>query len=287
MLRIGDFSKLARVSVRTLHYYDQIGLLRPAAVDGGSDYRYYDLSQLPTLHRILALKDLGLSLDQIRHVVAEQPTADDLRTILERKRAELGQSVRRARETLARVESRLAFLEDDGAAEPADVTLTATAGQPVVFQRLLVPSAHEIDAMCARAIDGLRARLRWLGVDGIRDVLLFHGDGYTAADLDIEIAVEIDPGAAAELDAVAVEPFGLRHVPDHPRVASLVFEGSCGELPEVGRRFFRWLAAAGYESIPPSREIHHQGWRRTEDPDEQVVIELQMPVAPLRLARGG
>lgn len=287
MLRIGDFSKLARVSVRTLHYYDQIGLLRPAAVDAGSDYRYYDLSQLPTLHRILALKDLDLSLDQIRHVLAAQPTAGELRTILEGKRAELDESVQRARETLARVESRLALLENDSAEEPADVTLTTTAIQPIVFQRLLVPTAHEVDTMCAHAFDALHERLAWLGVARVRDVLLFHVDEFTAEDLDVEVAAEIDTGAAAEIDTGAVEPFGFRHVPAQPRVASLIFEGSCGELPKLGRRFFRWLATAGYESIPPSREIHHQGWRPTDDPEAQVVIELQMPVAPLRLARGG
>lgn len=287
MLRIGDFSKLARVSVRTLHYYDQIGLLHPAEVDAGSDYRYYELSQLPALHRILALKDLGLSLDQIRDVVAQQPSAADLRTLLEDKRAELDQSVQRARETLARVESRLALLDDDSTAEPADVKLTATTAQPIVFQRVLVPTAGEVDAVCARAFHALRERLGWLAVTGVRDLLLFHVDGYTTEDLDVEIAVELDPDTAAKLDTAALGPFGFRHVPAQPRVASLVFSGSCGELPRVGRRFFRWLATAGYESVPPSREIHHEGWRRTEDPDAHVVIELQMPVAPLRPAPGG
>ncbi|MBM3146155.1 MAG: MerR family transcriptional regulator, partial [Chloroflexi bacterium] len=61
MLKIGDFSKLSRVSVKTLRYYDGIGLLKPLQVDRFTAYRYYSYEQLPRLNRILALKDLGMA----------------------------------------------------------------------------------------------------------------------------------------------------------------------------------------------------------------------------------
>jgi DNA-binding transcriptional MerR regulator len=63
MLKIGNFSKLSQVSVKTLHYYDQIGLLRPAKIKRFTGYRYYTIDQLPRLNRILALRDLGFSLE--------------------------------------------------------------------------------------------------------------------------------------------------------------------------------------------------------------------------------
>ncbi len=66
MLRIGDFARLAHVSIRTLRLYDENGLLKPARIDPFTDYLYYEFEQLPRLNRILALKDLGFSLDQIR-----------------------------------------------------------------------------------------------------------------------------------------------------------------------------------------------------------------------------
>jgi DNA-binding transcriptional MerR regulator len=69
LLKIGDFSRLGKVSVRTLHHYDQRGLLRPTEIDDRSGYRFYSVDQLPRLNRILALKDLGFSLDQIGHLV--------------------------------------------------------------------------------------------------------------------------------------------------------------------------------------------------------------------------
>ena len=62
MLKIGEFSKLSRVSVRMLRHYDDIGLLTPAYIDRFTDYRYYSGSQLPTVGRITGLKDMGLRL---------------------------------------------------------------------------------------------------------------------------------------------------------------------------------------------------------------------------------
>ena len=66
MLKIGDFSKLSYVSAKALRHYDDLGLLQPAHIDPATGYRYYTVDQLPRLHRILALKDLGLALEPPR-----------------------------------------------------------------------------------------------------------------------------------------------------------------------------------------------------------------------------
>ena len=62
MLKIGDFSKLSRVSIRMLRHYDEIGLLAPGKVDAFTGYRYYGEEQLPTIYRINALKEMGFGL---------------------------------------------------------------------------------------------------------------------------------------------------------------------------------------------------------------------------------
>ena len=69
MLKIGEFSKLSRVSVRMLRHYDEIGLLKPAETDRFTDYRYYTEDQLPTAGRIAALKDMGFSLADIVRIL--------------------------------------------------------------------------------------------------------------------------------------------------------------------------------------------------------------------------
>ena len=69
MLKIGEFSKLSRVSVRMLRHYDDIGLLHPAYIDRFTDYRYYSEAQLPTVCRITALKDMGFRLADICRIL--------------------------------------------------------------------------------------------------------------------------------------------------------------------------------------------------------------------------
>src|SRR5437016_14577064 len=76
MFSIGDFAGLGRVSVRMLRHYDAIGLLRPAAVDPASGYRYYQADQLRRLNRVVALKDLGFTLEQVRAILDDQVNAD-------------------------------------------------------------------------------------------------------------------------------------------------------------------------------------------------------------------
>ena len=69
MLKIGDFSKLSRVSIRMLRHYDDIGLLKPAEIDDFSGYRYYREEQLFIIGRITALKDMGFALADIIRIL--------------------------------------------------------------------------------------------------------------------------------------------------------------------------------------------------------------------------
>src|SRR4030065_921765 len=94
MIRIGDFSKLSRVSVKTLRYYDEVGLLKPVEVDRFTGYRYYSIDQLARLNRILVFKDLGFSLDQITQLLDESLPAAQIRGMLRLKQAEIQDRVR-------------------------------------------------------------------------------------------------------------------------------------------------------------------------------------------------
>jgi DNA-binding transcriptional MerR regulator len=91
MFKISDFSRLCRLSVKALRYYDELGLLKPAQIDRFTGYRYYSIDQLPRLNRILALKDLGLSLEQIGGLLDSGLSPDQLRGMLKLKRAKLQQ----------------------------------------------------------------------------------------------------------------------------------------------------------------------------------------------------
>ena len=114
MLKIGDFSKLSKVAVKTLRYYDEIGLLKPDQVAPFTGYRYYSADQLPRLNNILILKDLGLSLEQIDRVLRENISADEIRRVLRLRRVELEGHIREEQGQLARVDAMLRQFEIEG-----------------------------------------------------------------------------------------------------------------------------------------------------------------------------
>ena len=93
MFKIGAFSKITGISVHQLRHYNRIGLLNPAYTDEQSCYRYYTVEQLPRLNRLLALKDLGFSLEQIKDLLHEDLSADEIRGMLRLKRAQLEQTI--------------------------------------------------------------------------------------------------------------------------------------------------------------------------------------------------
>jgi DNA-binding transcriptional MerR regulator len=155
MYRIGELSRLSQVPVRTLRYYDQIGVLVPARV-ATSGYRCYAAEQFEQLNRILVLKDLGLSLDEIRRLLADRASVDDLRALVARKHAELERRVEVERQRLTRAAARLALLDGvDGT--PADIAVRTAGTQWIASLRKTIRTHDDCDGLhdeLARAVRG-------------------------------------------------------------------------------------------------------------------------------------
>src|SRR5258708_4922018 len=113
MLKIGEFSKLVQVPVATLRYYDQVGLLKPVEVDRVTGYRSYSVSQLPRVHRILALKGLGFSLEEIVVVLGEGLTLEQMRGVFRLRRTQISQQLADIHGQLVEVEGRLHQIEQE------------------------------------------------------------------------------------------------------------------------------------------------------------------------------
>jgi DNA-binding transcriptional MerR regulator len=136
MLKIRDFARLGEVSVTTLRYYDEIGLLRPIHVDPETGYRFYTMDQLPRLHRILALKELGLGLTQIVQLLDEGVSPQALQGMLRLRQAELQQRIQGEQEQLTRIEARLKYIEQGGGFPAYEVVLKAGKPTTAVSLRL-------------------------------------------------------------------------------------------------------------------------------------------------------
>jgi DNA-binding transcriptional MerR regulator len=139
MLNIGEFARLGQVSPRMLRHYDEMGMLKPERVDPANGYRLYAAHQLGRLHRILALRDLGFSLEQIREVLDENPPVEQLRGMLRMRQAQIELTVSEEGERLRRVEAHLRALGGSDIMDVQDIVIKQT--QPIrIAEAVAAPS---------------------------------------------------------------------------------------------------------------------------------------------------
>ncbi len=270
MFKIGDFSKLVRVSIKTLRHYDRMGLLKPAWVDRFTSYRYYTLEQLPRLNRILALKDLGFSLEQIRRLLKDNLPAAELRGMMRIKHAELEQQLQAEQARLARVEARLRQIEREGVLPQYEVVLKTLPPQRVVGVRDLVPGYADI----SRLVDELRAHLQTqhIAPDAVGPYLAIYYDAeYRDQGVDVEAAAPL-PRPLSETSRTIVH-----ELPGVETMACVVHQGSYERLAEAYNALMSWVEANGYHVAGSNRDVYLQGPGPGLDM-EHCVTEVQFPV---------
>ncbi len=146
MLRIGEFARRGRVSVKALRHYEAIGLLKPAHVDAATGYRSYEAGQLDDLHRLMVLRALGLSLARIRQVLQDDPSPDRMRRLLNERRASVARRIDAEQAQLAAIEARIRHLEGDRGAAPGAVVRDVPAAF-VASLRRVVPDYGVVNSL--------------------------------------------------------------------------------------------------------------------------------------------
>lgn len=276
MFRIGEFSRFSRVSMRMLRHYDKLGLLRPAHVDPASEYRYYTADQLPRLHRIIALQDIGFSLEQIRGLLERPVSAEEMRGMLLLKQAELQTRVQGDLERLNRVAERIRQAEESETAH-YDVVVRQVAPLKVAAIQLhdtdedLTPLFEELEAYVAR----FSARLEQ------PPLALYFGEetegGGAAAAVPLKSQLpEDDRVQVLELPAQTM--------------ACVVHHGGYENIHLAVGALMRWIAVSAHRAVQasPMREVYYrfgadqQGYQLPAvyltNEDDELVTEIQIPV---------
>ena len=137
MLRIGEFARRGRVSVKALRHYEAIGLLKPTHVDAATGYRSYAADQLDDLHRLMVLRALGLSLERIRQVLQDDPSPERMRRLLDERRAAVARRIDAEQAQLAAIEARIRHLEGDRDAAPGAVVRDVPAAFVASLRRVV------------------------------------------------------------------------------------------------------------------------------------------------------
>jgi DNA-binding transcriptional MerR regulator len=266
MFKIGDFSKLCRVSVIALRYYDELGLLKPAQVDRFTGYRYYSLDQLPRLNRILALKDLGFSLEETARLLDDALAPAQMRALLQTKQAQIQQRVAEEQARLARVEARLRQIEQEETMPTYEVTLKRLDPLTVAAVRQTIGSIDEIGGL----FDDVYAYLTTFGVEPAGPALaIWHS---AECDLDAEAAVPI-ADAPPENGCVIVY-----ELPAIKAAVSVTHHGSYSAISQAYYALQAWAATNEYRVAAPERTVYLRGGK---DPhDESYITEILFPVEP-------
>ena len=283
-LRIGQFAQLAQVTVKTLRHYDRIGLLRPSEVDPDTNYRYYAVEQLPLIHRIMALRELGLSLDQIGVMIDEQVSSEQIRGMLALKQAEAKQQMRAVRRQLSMIEFHLHMIEAETSAPPLNVLVKRL--EPMRCLSFFAPAHLSCEAglqhmrMTARTINDAVAdgRIKHTGLS----LDIFHGEtlmSFVDPELD-DRQHEILLGVTADQEPLTLEGLGsltIREEPAMPEAATLMLTGPQHQHLEKITLMRRWALDHGYQYAEQVRYLNHKGPLQTTDPSE-FVAEVQVPL---------
>jgi DNA-binding transcriptional MerR regulator len=273
MFKIGDFSKLSRVSVKTLRYYDELGLLKPAHVDHFTGYRYYSADQLPQLNRILALKDLGFSLEQTMRLLKGALAPAQIREILRMKQAELHQRVQDEQSRLVRVEARLRLIEQEDTMPEYDVVLKRIEAKPVASARKVAPTFGELHQFAREVHSALEQH----GLTPIAPSLnIYHHMGLLDRDMEIEVAAPMDAASSIDIALPSGERITPQVLPAVHVMACLTQQVTDDTITEAYNAMGMWIQSNGYRIVGPSREICQpldQG-----DKTGAFLIEIQFPV---------
>ncbi|MEZ4220539.1 MAG: MerR family transcriptional regulator [Polyangiaceae bacterium] len=270
MFRIGEFSRLAQVSSRLLRHYEQLGLFRPAVVDEDSGYRFYRASQLAELNRILVLKDLGFSLEQVGEMVRDELSAEQLRQLLTLRRAEVERDIDVQSLRLRRLEHRIADL--DGGADDEDVLFRAVPAALVLSARFTCRSFEEARHFVDEVHLEVPRRFGRTRVDRI--VVLQHAPEYEPDELDLEIGWILAEGAEVDALDVAGHRMSVRELPAIETAAICVRVGPPHEAHRHTRAIARRLEDEGFILNGANREV----FLRAPSAKEPPVVEMQFPV---------
>ncbi|WNR44518.1 MerR family transcriptional regulator [Paenibacillus roseipurpureus] len=276
-IRIGLFSKIAQVTIRTLRHYDERGLLKPAYIDAATSYRYYTYDQLTRIHHIVVLKETGFSLDEIAVMIDQALTMDDMKRMMQKKKSELASQINEATQQMARIESRLHLLEQLGEKPAYEVGIKQVPALYVAGLRRIVPRPQDMPVYRCQMFEELEEALGESAIASAMQMeyVLYHMTEFIEENFDIEAAFCFPSTATLRPDG----PVTLYEIPAEPLVASLVYKGPFMGVGDGILALFTWLGGNGYSQIGPVRELHLFGRENHLNDYNNVVVELQVPIS--------
>jgi effector-binding domain-containing protein len=270
MLRIGDFSKFGLVSVKTLRYYDEIDLLKPVKVDELTGYRYYSADQLASLYKINGLKNLGLSLEEIRLFMDESQNPAQLIELLRIKQKQAREHLREEHNRLKRLEEWLQKCEKEGSMPAYDVVIKKVEAETVASIREVIPGYGAIGNLFGPLyVYTSKKRLKVTGPP----IGIYHDPEYREKDADVEAAVPVSGNPLPE------GKVKVSQLPAVEQMACLVYKGPYEEISRGYQAVMSWIENNAYKVVGPCREVYLKGpGRILKGNPVEYITEIQQPI---------
>ncbi|MFE7133524.1 MerR family transcriptional regulator [Streptomyces sp. NPDC057638] len=281
MFTIGDFARHGQVSPRMLRHYDAIGLLRPAHTDPYTGYRRYSAAQLAPLNRIIALKDLGFTLEQVSRILREHPAPEELRAMLTLRRAELERTMAETAARLAQVEARLRSIESEGHMPVDEVIVKSVPATRVAELTATAPSfaPEDIGAVINPLYAELFRRLEAAGIEPSGPGIAYYEDlpataATTAAAPEGGGAVVVHASVTVATERRAGLDVTIVDLPAVERAATIVHRGRMDAVMPSVQALLHWVEQGGHRMRGHTREVNLECPRDKDSWVTEIQAEL-------------
>lgn len=270
MLKISDFSKLSRISIRMLRYYDENDILKPVIVKENG-YRYYDPKQLLEASHIQYLRYLGFNTVQIKYILNNSQNIKDIQKYLQFHLNELKDEQMKINEKITALTKTIEKMKQEDTMINYQVEVKTIPEKYMMCKRGIIPSYKKEGLLWKglfNELDELNMQVK--RIENGTNMAVFYDQGYKEKEVDVEIRTEVS-GEYKDSENIK-----FKKIPA-VKVASITFTGGYEHITDVSYSIAQWISDHNYEICGPDFSIYHVGYFQTDDP-EQFVTEICYPI---------
>lgn len=269
MFKIGDFSKLSKISIRMLRHYDEIGLLIPTHINKVNGYRYYSANQLSTTNRIHALKDMGFSLSSIKEILTEYNDRESLIRYLNIHYSQVREHLEDTQKKLLQIETTIERIGRIDIMKNYDVTIKDFAPKYMMTLRGTIPTYQDEGMLWHQLCSETDGHNVQVDVPNYSKAV-FYDIGYKENYVDVEIQLAVS-GNYEDTENVK-----FRTVPS-VTAATAIVKGNFNQLTDACEAIGNWISDNNYDVDGPMFNIYHIGPGQDSNSDNWVT-EVCFPV---------
>lgn len=251
MFKIGDFSMLSKVPVKTLRYYDQIDLLKPKQIDQDSGYRYYSAEQLLEVNRIFLYKELGFTLKQMAQLLREDISVEQIQGMFLLKESEIQQLIEREQQKLARIKERMHLIKREGCVEKEQEVIIKSVESKSIMSFQSNGTVDEIPSFF-QTFHHLLLKIQQELISGPQ-VVLWRESMEKESEFEFEVGYSVK-----SLRGTLPQGIKIRTLPAEETMATLLFHSHSPSAQTACIDLATWIENNGYrvkEDQPAERFI--------------------------------